>query len=266
VGSPDMMCSGFFSAAPAYNLNYTGDGSRPLFIYARPAVEDEDLTIAVNMPDGTWSCNDDADGLSPGVRFDRPMAGLYGVWVGSFRSRARTEAPGTATLFLSEVDGPDPATMYDGDEHYDEYDYDIPEGYSGGEGMMRDASPSVGTVTYSGGDAATREVQAGGREPNSVIGLGCTGYLNASAPTVTVDYSGEGPLSFWATSDEDATLTIGLPDGGWTCNDDYDGLMPGIMVEDATPGRYTVWVGTFIDNGATAPATLHVGNGAPFGQ
>ncbi len=253
-------CPGFYSAAPSYNLNYDGDG--PLFVFARTS-GDDDLTLAVNMPDGTWSCNDDAEGLNPGLRFDRPIAGLYGIWVGSFRSRARTEAAPVATLLLSAVTGPDPAQMIDEDMHVDPFEF--PEGYSGGENLDREAQPSGGNVSYSGGSASTLQVQAGGPEPNSVMGMGCAGFINPAQPTATVDFSGSGRLAVWATSEVDATLVVGLPDGSWTCNDDYNGLMPGVVLDEAVPGRYPVWVGTFMDGDAEA-ATLHVSSGEPFSE
>ena len=253
-------CPGFYSSAPSFNLNYDGEG--PLFVYARTA-GDDDLTLAVNLPDGTWVCNDDAEGLNPGLRFDRPIAGLHGIWVGSFRSRARTEQAPSATLFLSSTTGPDPSAMMDDDMHLDPMDF--PEGYSGGEGLVRDAQPASGTLTYSGGSGATLQVEAGGPAPNSVMGMGCAGFLNPAQPTAAVDFAGSGRLAVWADSDVDATLVVGLPDGGWVCNDDYEGLMPGVVIEDAAPGRYPVWVGTFMD-GDAEPATLHVSGGEPFGE
>ena len=106
-------------------------------------VSTDDLTLAVNLPDGTWECNDDAEGLNPGLGFDSPMQGLYNVWVGSFRSRARTEAAPRGTLFLSGVTGPVASTAM-----FDEGDFegmpDFPEGYSGGEGM-----PPLGVTSTS---------------------------------------------------------------------------------------------------------------------
>jgi hypothetical protein len=253
-------CPGFYSAAPSFNLNYDGDG--PLFVYARTA-GDDDLTLAINKPDGTWECNDDAEGLNPGLRFDSPMAGLYSIWVGSFRSRARTEQAPSATLFLSPTTGPDPAAMMDDDIHIDPIDF--AEGYSGGEDLMREAQPVAGTVTFSGGSASSLPVQAGGPAANSVMGMGCAGFLNPAQPTATVDFSGSGRLTVWADAEVDATLVVGLPDGGWVCNDDYEGLMPGVVIEDAAPGRYPVWVGTFMD-GDSEPATLHVSGGEPFSE
>jgi hypothetical protein len=41
--------------------------------------------------------------------------------------------------------------------------------------------------------------------------------------------------------------------------------MPAVVVDEAAPGRYPVWVGTFVD-GDAEPATLHVSTGEPFGQ
>jgi hypothetical protein len=251
------VCPGFYSQAPTFNLNY--DGTGPLYIFARTSGED-DLTLAVNGPDGLWSCNDDADGLNPGIVYDEAIAGLYGVWVGSFRSRARTEPSASATLLLSSTEGPDPADMMD-EEPFEEVDF--PEGYSGGEDFDRDGVPTAGTLSFGGGDPLSVVVSAGGPTPNSVIGVGCAGFVDPARPTAMVDFtSAGGVLSVWAVSDSDATLVLGLPDGTWVCNDDYNGLMPAIVVDRALPGRYPVWVGTFVDEPASA--TLFVSGGEPF--
>jgi hypothetical protein len=254
-------CPGFYSAAPSFNLNYDGDG--PLFIYARAVGEEDDLTLAVNLPDGTWECNDDAEGLNPGLGFERPMQGLYNVWVGSFRSRARTEAAPRGTLFLSGVTGPVASAPTFDEEEFDIPD--VPEGYSGGEGMVRDGSPRGGTLVYAGGPATHLAVEAGGPEPNPVIGLGCAGYVDPAHPSALVDFSGGGRLAVWADADVDATIVVGLPDGGWICNDDYNGLNPGVVIESAAAGRYPVWVGTFHGDEEGA-ANLHVAGSEPFGD
>jgi len=253
-------CPGFYSAAPSFNLNYTGDG--PLYVYARAGDEENDLTLAVSMPDGTWECNDDAEGLNPGLAFERAIEGLYGIWVGSYRSRARTESAPTGTLFLSGVEGPEASA-----EMFDEHDFediDFPEGYSGGEGMARDGSPASGTLTYSGGPAARVDVEAGGPAPNPVVGIGCAGYLDPARPTAVLEFGGGSNLAVWAISDADATIVVGLPDGGWICNDDYQSLNPAVVIESAAAGRYPVWVGTFRDD-ESAAATLFAGP-EPFGD
>ena len=69
-------------------------------------------------------------------------------------------------------------------------------------------------------------------------------------------------LSIWAVSDADATMVVGLPDGTWVCNDDYEGLMPAVVVDRALPGQYPVWVGTFMNEPSSA--TLFVSGGEPF--
>jgi hypothetical protein len=251
-------CPGFYSQAPTFNLNY--DGAGPLYIFARTSAED-DLTLAVSGPDGVWSCNDDADGLNPGVVFQDAVAGLYGVWVGSFRSRARTEPAASASLFMSTTEGPDPADMMMEDEHFDEFE--MPDGYSGGDDLQRDGVPTAGTISFGGGSPTSVVVSAGGPSPNSVIGLGCAGFLDPARPTALVDFTSDGGvLSIWVASDADATLVVGLPDGTWMCNDDYDGLMPAVVVDRALPGQYPVWVGTFMDEPASA--TLFVSGGEPF--
>jgi hypothetical protein len=88
-------CFGGIAPAPDLRLQYSA-GSFPLAIYVYANV---DTTLVVNAPDGSWYCNDDADGLDPEVFFPRPMSGQYDIWVGNFDFTAF----GDATLYISEV-------------------------------------------------------------------------------------------------------------------------------------------------------------------
>ena len=80
-------CNGYITAEqPDVRLNFNA-GSLPLYLYVQSA---EDTTLVVNLPDGTWACNDDFIGLDPGQ---------YDIWVGTY-------APGNvpqATLLISEL-------------------------------------------------------------------------------------------------------------------------------------------------------------------
>jgi hypothetical protein len=46
-----------------------------------------DTTLALQLPDGTYRCNDDAEGHDPVVQTALP-AGLTKIWVGGFRASA----------------------------------------------------------------------------------------------------------------------------------------------------------------------------------
>lgn len=58
-------------SAPIPNLRF----------YARA---DEDITLVIQQPDGSYICNDDTEGLNPVVTAANFPAGEYKVWVGSY--------------------------------------------------------------------------------------------------------------------------------------------------------------------------------------
>jgi serine protease Do/protease YdgD len=87
-------CAGTIADAPDVRLNYTGGGF-PLYLYANSSA---DVTLVVNLPDGTWLCNDDLNGTDPGVVLSRPASGQYDIWVGVFSGGT---AP--ARLGISEI-------------------------------------------------------------------------------------------------------------------------------------------------------------------
>jgi hypothetical protein len=94
-------CAGFVNAErPDVDLNYSGGGPYKLFIYT---VSTADTTLVVNMPDGTWRCNDDAGGKlgdNALITLDPGMDGNYNIWVGVYGSAG--DQP--ATLYISERD------------------------------------------------------------------------------------------------------------------------------------------------------------------
>jgi hypothetical protein len=90
-------CRGFISQAPDVRLHYDA-GSLPLIISVAASA---DTTLVVNGPDGSWYCDDDSGvaGLNPMVRFNRPQAGRYEIWVGTYANA--TLQP--ARLHISEL-------------------------------------------------------------------------------------------------------------------------------------------------------------------
>ena len=89
-------CRGFISNAPDFRLHYNGQSSLPLIISVD---SNADTTLVINGPDGQWWCDDDSgDGLNPSVRFSRPMAGQYDIWVGTYNNSYER-----GTLSISEL-------------------------------------------------------------------------------------------------------------------------------------------------------------------
>ena len=80
-------CHGYLHASPSATV----DASGPVTV---AATADEDLTLVVQAPDGSWTCSDDADGSDPRATVDGG-AGTYSVWVGTYFRRT---TPVSATL------------------------------------------------------------------------------------------------------------------------------------------------------------------------
>lgn len=119
----------------------------------------------------------------------------------------------------------------------------------------RGATPAFGTLEASA-TIATKAIEAGGADRNSIPGSGCSGFINNAAPTAKVSFAGGGPLSVFVLSGSDTTLLIVDPAGRWHCSDDANGSNPGLTFATAAAGDYTVWVGTFSPQEAGTAATL----------
>ncbi|MEO5707663.1 MAG: hypothetical protein ABIT10_05675 [Alteraurantiacibacter sp.] len=92
----DETCYGTFAAAPDVALEYSA-GSLPLII---SVASESDTTLLITDPQGNTWCDDDGgvNGTNPGLRFDKPASGTYGIWVGSYGGDNAA-----ATLHISEV-------------------------------------------------------------------------------------------------------------------------------------------------------------------
>jgi serine protease Do/protease YdgD len=122
--------------------------------------------------------------------------------------------------------------------------------------------PAFGTVNLNANfapDPYVVNVTAGGNVPAERLGgASCTGTI-ADAPDVRLNYrAGQGlPLFISVNSNADTTLVINLPNGRWICNDDFQGLNPGIVLRQPQSGQYDIWIGHF-DRGRSIPAQLRI--------
>lgn len=102
-------CGGFINwEKPDVDVNYESNkdpgtlaGNEKLSFYVK---SDVDTTMVVFTPDRKWVCADDISeaNLNPVVTFDRPMAGNYNIWVGTY-DQGDTK---NATLYVSELEPP----------------------------------------------------------------------------------------------------------------------------------------------------------------
>ncbi|MEL7362423.1 MAG: hypothetical protein AAFN13_10145, partial [Bacteroidota bacterium] len=86
---------GFVASAPDLDLDYTTTGRSTLYVYAEA---DSDVTLLVNLPDGSWVCDDDGlGGRNPLLAIPNAPSGHYDIWVGTYGDEMRS-----ATLTISE--------------------------------------------------------------------------------------------------------------------------------------------------------------------
>jgi len=89
-------CVGYIAEAPDVDFVYTAGDDFPLNLYV---VSEADTTLVVNLPDGSWACNDDSNGFNPLLSMESPESGLYNIYVGHYDS---TDTP-PAVLHISEI-------------------------------------------------------------------------------------------------------------------------------------------------------------------
>jgi len=243
AGGPDSAsnlgpgCTGYImNAQPDVRLNYTAGPQYPLNLYV---ISQADTTLAVNLPNGQWVCNDDANQFNPLVSLQQPESGQYDIWIGTFQPGATPPA----TLYISELSPQWQAAA--------------------GPAVQPDvmADPLYGTMNLTAGftpDPQQMEVLAGGPNSADPLGPACRGYINAMQPDARLNFeAGRLPLYIYVRSQADTTLAVNLPNGQWVCNDDSQGLNPAVPVQPAMSGQYDIWVGTY-SPGPTPPATLYV--------
>jgi len=218
-------CTGFAAVAPDYRLNWSGNSPELRVFFA--AQDGGDTTLLVNLPDGSWVCNDDArDSVNPLVAISDPPEGQYDIWVGSYNAGAYV----TGTLNITERNL-EPASLAT-------------------QGLNFALDPLYGSIELTAGfspDPNTTRLAAGGPVDVSYLGGNCVGHA-AAAPDLRLQWTGtsaELRVFFEADQGQDAALVINMPDGSWLCNDDSSGLNPMLVMGKPTPGQYDIWVAAF---------------------
>lgn len=217
-------CAGFVADAPDYVINYQGGSRGPLDLGVESA---EDTTLVVVDPNGLVYCNDDDLDLNPALSIASPATGNYGVWVGTFNPVQNDVYP-DATLTITTGPGGDSGSVS-----------------PGGLGDRLRLAPTFGSTQLGTGFGSHRvDLQAGGAMDGSTLGQFCNGFV-AEAPDYVVTYNGDQALRITATSDEDTTMAVALPNGQVQCNDDFAGLNPGLIGPEGLAGDYAIWIGTY---------------------
>lgn len=101
-------CSGFIAETADYRVEYTrSDEGGIADILSFFFISDEDTTLLVQLPDETYACNDDSEGLDPVLDFTPPQEGVYTIWVGSYEANLL----GYGYLMISEYERTAPGNI-----------------------------------------------------------------------------------------------------------------------------------------------------------
>lgn len=222
-------CLGYAARDPDFALELSAPFDLVTFLIA----SDVDTTLIVNLPNGSWACNDDTNGLNPALVLHRAGAGIYRIWIGSYAAESYEEA----VLYVAEAGpeslpttatGPDPAL----------------EALYGEASLAPGFLPSPFAVQFIGGGR--------NRIAEFVSGAPCNGYV-AEAPDFTVFIEEAiAPVWFGLYSPAQMALLINDADGNWHCSADNDGGGPVIAFDYARSGHYDIWAGGVMENNYAA--------------
>ncbi|MAI89980.1 peptidase S1 [Ponticaulis sp.] len=96
IDAGNIGCAGMVANAPDFRLYFGAGNALPLIL---SVASDADTTLVVNMPNGSWLCDDDSgNGLNPSIYLSSPPSGQYDIWVGSYGGGYNN-----STLSISEL-------------------------------------------------------------------------------------------------------------------------------------------------------------------
>lgn len=209
-----------------------------------------DATLVIRMADGSYRCNDDAEGLNPIIQGAFP-SGTHHVYVGAVQRNASLAytigVTENATLTASSLGGggaPAPNT---------------------GIGAAPTPTPTAvpagsnfGTVSLAPGftpDPQTSRGTAGGPIAANTWNPTCRGNVSARPDHELVLSAAMPRLRVLVKSERDTTLVVQGPDGQYRCVDDAEGLNP-IVEGPYAAGTHRIWVGTFSSDATGVPYVI----------
>jgi hypothetical protein len=244
-------CNGYVSASPNVVVNWSGKSDQlSFFVYT-----DDDAVLAVQQPDGSFICNDDAGAatIDPLVTVKNPATGVYRVHVGT----ARKDQPALGFLAVTQA-GIDDAKLAE---------LDMGPMLRRRERPRPEALPQLDPKVLLVSRAAifgSTDLQAGFKPIQAFVAGGgeiaafkvedkklvCAGFVSA-VPSYGFTWSGK-PQGFRLFLDalKDSTLAVVTPDQKVLCgmNADANNLNPVVDIAAPAPGDYKVFVAAMQPN------------------
>ena len=212
-------CQGWVSQTPDHILVASG-----AFANLRLLVNgaDQDLTLVVQRPDGSFACNDDAEGVHPIVQGNF-APGNYKIWVGSYEQGVQARYK----LGITELTSTTAAQL--------------------GGGAAAGGTSNFGTVSLSPGfmpDPTVVQGTSGGAIQAATWSPNCRGWVSPTPDHLLAAAGNFDLLRVLVRSSSDTTLVVQKPDGQYLCDDDTEGRNPVIAGQFAA-GTYKIWVGSY---------------------
>ena len=233
-------CLGYAASDPDVLLELAAGFERVTLLVASA----EDTTLIVKRPNGSWSCNDDSNGLNPALVYHRASPGAYQIWIGSYAPHRQDDA----RLYISESGPEDLPTTATGPDPARDATY--------GEATLAPFfQPSPFAVQFLGGGRS--------QAADFIAAAPCHGFA-AEAPDFSIILSEAfSQLTFALHSPADMTLIINGADGQWHCADKQGTVDPAVSFRNAPAGLYDIWVGS-VDEGNYAASIVYAFESEPI--
>ena len=238
-------CNGFVDSDPDVVVNWSGETAQlSFFVYS-----DSDPVLAVQLPDGSFLCNDDAGlrTVDPLVVIENPAEGAYQIHVGT----ARQGEP--ALGFLAATANPmDDATLVGLDLRpmltRRERPTTQPLPRINLSSLLTGRTAIFGTSDLEAGFETVRTFAAGGGGIAAFQvedgQLACAGFVSP-VPSYSFTWTGDGEaLRVFFEALKDSSLAVVTPDGQVLCNRDAraDNLNPSLDIATPVAGQYAIYV------------------------
>ena len=252
-------CPGFVANRPVLTVDWegktrgktpveSGTGAFDVFFYS-----DTDSTLLIQLPDGTYLCNDDANSnlLDATIAIDKPAFGRYNIWVGS---TARGQLiPGFLVITAERtvnVGNFDPGALV---KRTAMAKADVTAPPTAEElALAREISMTVKAVGVlsAAGQPLTATVVSTGTVPAAMLStdqIVCSGLIDDKPDYVVQVKEKVANLRIFFEGEQDTTLVVGAKDGDPFCSDDASdqNANPLIDIPAPKPGYYAIWVGRF---------------------
>lgn len=234
AGNLNAQCNGYISQTPDHLVNASAS-----FAALRFAVNagSNDTTLVIQAPNGTYTCNDDSEGLNPAATVMNATPGQYKVWIGSYQQGQNSAyALGVSTnagMMPSAITAP----------------AGTGQAAAGNPGGVRGSN--FGTITLAPGFMPDPHTETGtsGVTAESAIEARtwnptCRGSVTQLPDHLFVASGNISSLKIMVRSAGDTTLIVQRPDGTYNCDDDTEGSNPVVSGAFAA-GTYKIWVGSY---------------------